>query len=194
MFKWIKEILSYGSGEFSGNGALPPIRTPPLPMPKVKPPKNVSEPVYAILKAWKEDPKRFIFSEEHNFESIYVNRPNQSLVQSEFYDVISGETFEFGINLVSTAVKDYSSLLFKPKFGDHRLYVCLGYILKSTPSWMTGTEVEYLENNILPYYKKRCERYIELIEYRKDRQRNQQNKLAQLTKQKERDRLMELYK
>lgn len=35
MFKWIKEILSYGSGEFSGNGALPPIRTPPLPMPKV---------------------------------------------------------------------------------------------------------------------------------------------------------------
>lgn len=195
MFKWIKEILSYGSGRgYEEGSTILPKAHNITPMPKVKPPKNVSEPVYAILKAWKEDPKRFIFSEEHGFESIYVNRPNQSLVQSEFYDVVSGETFEFGVDIQPTAVKDYSSLLFKSKFGDHKLYVCLGYILKSTPSWMTDAEVEYLENNILPYYKKRCERYIELVEYRKDRQRDQQNKLAKLTKQKERDRLMDLYK
>jgi hypothetical protein len=185
MFKWIKESLF---GDRSSEEYHPEHLVVKLP--------NISEPVYAILKAWKEDPKRFIFSEEHNFESIYVNvnRPNQSLVQSEFYDVVSGETFEFGVHIQHTAVKDYSSLLFKPKFGDHGLYVCLGYILKSTPSWMTDAEVEYLENNILPYYKKRCERYVELIEYRKDRQLNQQNKFAQLTKQRERDRLMELYK
>ena len=181
MFKWIKDILSHDSG------ALPPVRTPHMP-------KNVSEPVYAILKAWKETPKRFSFSTDFKYHDPCTTDSYDSYTTVKFYDKVSKESFDFYVRLEGNAIKDYDIFFRKPPLTTHKLYVALGYTLISSPSWMTKDEVEYLEKNIVSYYFKRCERYIELIEYRKDRQRSQQNKLAQLTKQKERERLMELYK
>lgn len=181
MFKWIKEILSYGGG------ALPTVRTPPMP-------KNISEPVYAILKAWKESPKRFSFSTDFKYHDPCTTGRYDSYTTVKFYDKVSKESFDFYVRLERNAIKDYDIFFINPPFTVHKLYVALGYTLISSPSWMTKDEVDYLEKNIVPYYSKRCERYIEIIEYRKDRQRSQQNKLAQLTKQKERNRLMELYK
>ena len=154
---------------------------------------DISEPVYAILKAWKEDPKRFIFSTDFKYFDPWSDWMD-SYTTVKFYDKISREGFDFYVRLTESANKAYDILFRSPPFTSHKLYVALGYTLISSPSWMTKDEVDYLEKNIVPYYVKRCERYIELIEYRKDRQRSQQHKLAQLTKQKERERLMELYK
>lgn len=193
MFKWVKSLFGSNRGYEEGSIVLPKVLNIP-PMPKVKPPKNVSEPVYAILKAWKDNPKRFSFSTDFKYCDPCTTGWYDSYTTAKFYDKVSLESFDFYIRLERNATKDYDIFFRKPPFTTHKLYVALGYTLISSPSWMTKDEVDYLEKNIVSYYIKRCERYIELIEYRKDRQRSQQNKLAQLTKQKERDRLMELYK
>ena len=200
MFKWIKESL-FGTnrGYEEGSTVLPKVDNI-LPTPKVKPLKgeDISEPVYAILKAWKEDPKRFVFHSLLDKDVLFTTNRIISLnINLSVQDFISSEIFDLSVELVNGALKYIKTPEFydtTETFGKHRVYPCLGIHINYGPSWITEDEIEYLKKQILPYYKKRCERYIELIEYRKDRQRNQQNKLAQLTKQKERDRLMELYK
>lgn len=156
---------------------------------------DISEPVYAILKAWKEDPKRFSFSTDFKyFDPIYATSLEDG-IKIRFYDKILKESIEFLVRLERYAVIKDASVFFKDSpFSSHKLYVAFGYDILLSPSWITQDEVDYLEKSIVPYYFKRCERYAELIEYRKDRQRCELEKRAQLTKEKERKRLMELYK
>ena len=136
---------------------------------------------------WKENPKRFSYKILDKPDLYSGGRSVEFITGISIKDKISKETFVLTVALRNAALKHH-------KLRNDPIYPCLDMLIFNFPSWMTREEGEYLENSILPYYKKRCERYIELIEYRKDRQRNHQNKLAQLTKQKERDRLMELYK
>lgn len=169
-----------------------------VPMPEVKPCKNsnISEPVYALIRAWEENPKRFNLS--YGIDPDFINNYNsaqQPITSIAVTDKKTSEVFGFGVVLDSPAWRDSSFWPeIYPYFGEHRLYPILGFRLMLKPSWITQDEVEYLIKTVTPYYLKRVNRYRDIVESRMDRSRKASELKSEIAKQKERDRLCEIYK
>lgn len=165
--------------------------------------KNISEPVFAMLNAWKQNPKRFLLTSKtsilglFNCDGIYSYRnyhktPSYSL---EVKDKESQEVFDFGIWLGSQSYSDaYNSTHFLySRFAKHRIYPVLDSKVYSKPSWMTQDELDFIIETVKPYYIKRVNRYRDIVESRIDRTRKANELKSEIAKQKERDRLTGVY-
>jgi len=163
--------------------------------------KNISEPVHAMLKAWTEDKERFTFSFTTDVPNFNDYRSHIS-VRATITDNKTKEWFEFTGHLskgyMYTDVMYFVHLTDKnyqyPTFGLEKLCVCDGISIFDYPRWMTADEVEYLKAQMFPYYQKRIARYRDIIKYRKERAENTSRRNSQIAKDKERNRLMEIYK
>lgn len=175
-----------------------------VPMPEVKPCKgsNISEPVHAMLKAWKDNPKRFKLSLDKSITSLwsdsikyhsYYSNPETELTIT---DREGKETFRFTLSLTSGSCADGYKLGYYKfiSFANHRIYPVLGSSVISKPAWMTDDEMDYIIKTVTPYYLKRVNRYRDIIESRMDRSRKASELKSEITKQKERQRLCEIYK
>lgn len=157
--------------------------------PKLKP-KAVSEPVYAMLKAWQEDKDRFTFTSR---VSIMGRNPNY--IDCVAVDTKTGEFFEFSgrpnSNHPHTVIVYVN---YAAKFARDKVCICDGVTISRYANWLTKEEVEYLKAEMFPYYQKRVARYRDIIKYRQERRENNSRRNSQIAKDKERKRLMEIYK
>lgn len=195
---WLKRIFcSQEDFNVHANG-LPKVSVE-IPMPKVKPTKgsDISEPVFAMLNAWKQDPKRFKVICKVNSTNIHtLSYGRNPTAELDVVDTKNPETFKFGLWLDWEAYKDMSSLMyhFLPFFGLHKIYPVLGCKVHYKPSWMTQDELDFIAKTVTPYYLKRVNRYRDIVESRIDRTRKASELKSEIAKQKERDRLVEIYK
>lgn len=161
--------------------------------------KSVSEPVFAMLNAWKHNPKRFKLAAKQNFLEIvnapYYRTPNWSISVT---DTHCGVVLDFVVRLETEAWRDinmnYYDSVFKRTFVQHQIYPVLGSEVCSKPSWMTSDEINFIISTVTPYYLKRVNRYRDIVESRIDRTRKVTELKSEIAKQKERDRLVEIYK
>lgn len=202
---WFKSLFGIGEKiETDYNG--PPLVKDFLPMPKVKlrNAKNISAPVFAMVSAWKENPKRFTFSSTTSVYNLfnwdggysYNNYRKTPRYDLEVRDNDSKEVFVFGVWLSSESYSDaYNSTHFLySRLIKHRIYPVLGSKVYSKPSWMTQDELDYIKEAIKPYYLKRVNRFRDIVESRLDRARKASEMKSEIAKQKERDRLTGVYK
>lgn len=157
--------------------------------------KGVSEPVYAMLKAWQEDKERFTFTFKVD---TYSNHRNPDFLSTTVTDTKTGEVFKF-LGRPSESYRHtvlvYSKYDTHPrKFAQDKICICNGISIFSYPNWLTMLEVEYLKSEMFPYYQKRVARYRDIIKYREERKQSNLKKSSQIAKDKERQRLMEVYK
>lgn len=199
MFKRIKELFNL-SGELDMSGWFDQMEAESkASMPKVKPPKgkDISEPVFAMLNAWKQNPKRFVLRLKLD-PDIYaeLNYHRKPLVKLYVSDTTSKEVFEFSLALGDASTNDIRCLayFFIPYFTQHKIYPVLGSSVQSKPSWMTQDELEFIIETVKPYYLKRVNRYKDIVESRIDRTRRANDLKSEIAKQKERDRLTGIYK
>jgi hypothetical protein len=160
---------------------------------------NISEPVHAILKAWKQNPKRFKFESKTDVIALvnapYYRTPNWDIsVKDTETDVV----LDFDVILENESWKDvnmnYYDVIFKRKVFQHKIYPVLGSKVNLKPAWMTQDEVDYIVRSVTPYYLKRVNRYRDIVESRIDRSRKASQLKSEIAKQKERQRLCEIYK
>lgn len=197
---WFKRLFGIGDKMETDNWGLPKVSCD-IPMPKVKPlkGKNISEPVFAMLNTWKQNPKRFVHSTTYDTSvifSITSQRSRQVNYEAIFTDKISGEVFKFYLKLKDSSVQDIWNRYWhshKQDFASHKVYPILGYILESKPSWMTQDEAEFVIETVKPYYLNRVNRYRDIVESRIDRTRKANELKSEIAKQKERDRLTGVY-
>ena len=158
-------------------------------------PRGVSEPVFAMLKAWQEDKDRFVFTFKVDRQN---DHRNLGYIKTVATDTKTDECFEFlGRSEDSyryTEVVYISHTTNIPRFGQDKLCICNGITIFSYPSWLTMLEVEYLKAEMFPYYQKRVARYRDIIKYREQRKVNTSRRNSQIAKYRERQRLMEVYK
>ncbi|WP_391560702.1 hypothetical protein [Robertmurraya sp.] len=206
MFKRIKEFFNL-SGELDMSGWFDQMEAESkASMPIVKPPKgkDISEPVFAMLNAWKQNPKRFKIKECQKFSDIYYNRwsttgscRNSVLWGLNVIDTQESVQLGFSVYLEWEAYSDISGDLcsiFGNWFGQHKVYPVLGGKVCSKPSWMTQDELEFITKTVTPYYLNRVNRYRDIVESRVDRTRKASELKSEIAKQKERQRLSEVYK
>lgn len=206
MFKRIKEFFNLG-GELDMDDWFDQMEAESeASMPKVNPPKgkNISEPVFAMLSVWKQNPKRFKIKECQKFSDIYYNRwsttgdyRNSMLWGLDVIDTQESVQLGFSVYLEWEAYSDISGGLcsiFGNWLGQHKVYPVLGSKVCSKPSWMTQDELEFITKTVTPYYLKRVNRYRDIVESRVDRTRKASELKSEIAKQKERQRLCEVYK
>lgn len=198
---WFKQLFGIGDKMQTDIDGLPYVQNL-VPMPDwYKPPtgKDISEPVYAMLNAWKKDPKRFKISPKQNFLEIvnapYHRTPNWSLSVT---DTKCGVVLDFVVRLEADTWRDinmnYYNSVFHRTFIQHQIYPVLGSEVCSKPSWMTADEMDFIISTVKPYYLKRVNRYRDIVESRVDRTRRANDLKSEIAKQKERQRLSEVYK
>lgn len=198
---WFKELFGVGDKSPCDEHGLPYVKDI-VPMPKVKPckpEKDISEPVYAMLNAWKQNPKRFKLTTKQNFLEIvnapYYRTPNWAISVT---DTQCSVVLDFVVRLETEAWRDinmnYYDSVFKRTFVQHQIYPVLGSEVGSKPSWMTSDEIKFIILTVTPYYLKRVNRYRDIVESRIDRTRKASELKSEIAKQKERDRLVEIYK
>lgn len=158
--------------------------------------KNISEPVFAMLSAWEDNPKRFKISNSINQEDFHSSRfyksPSAKLTVS---DLFSKEEFTFGLWLESDSWQDIGLMYHVvPWFGEHKLYPVLGCKVNYKPSWMTQDELDFIIETVKPFYLNRVNRYRDIVESRIDRTRKASELKSEIAKHKERDRLTGVYK
>lgn len=195
---WFKQLFGIEDKMETDQWGLPKV-TCDIPMPRVKQPKgkDISEPVFAMLNTWKQNPKRFktyIQMDQESFGGITIHRDNYATFV--VLDIVSNEKFSFGLYLGYEALKDIKSILyhFVPWFAAHRIYPVLGCKVSTKPAWMTQDELDFITETVQPYYLKRVERYKDIVESRIDRTRKAAELKSEIAKQKERDRLTGIYK
>lgn len=180
MINWIKGLFN--------------TETDDMGFPKMKA-KGVSEPVYAMLKAWQEDKERFTFSFKVDSQ---LDHRNAEFFSTVVTDTKTGEYFKFlgrPTESYRHTVVVYTNYGSPPrKFAQDKICICNGITIFSYPSWLTMLEVEYLKAEMFPYYQKRVARYRDIIKYREQRKENTSRRNSQIAKDKERQRLMEVYK
>lgn len=158
---------------------------------------NISEPIFAMLNAWKESPKRFVLTIDIKYTDLHTTSFYKSpSAKLSVWDSIGKEEFVFGLRLKSDSWNDISSIMYHhmPWFSAHRIYPVLGSSVSYKPSWMTQEELEFIIDSVKPYYLKRVNRYREIVESRIDRSRKASELKSEIAKQKERDRLVGIYK
>jgi len=159
--------------------------------------KDISEPVFAMLNAWKQNPKRFKVSIKLDGDVYgdvtYNRRPSATM---SVYDTDGKEEFVFLVWLKDAASSDMKALcwFFNRWFAQHTIYPILGMDVYGKPSWMTQGELDFIIETVKPYYLKRVNRYRDIVESRIDRTRKANEMKSEIAKQKERDRLMGVYK
>lgn len=201
MINWFEKLFGNGDNIPCDENGLPYVKDI-VPMPKVKPckpEKDISEPVYAMLNAWKQNPKRFKLTTKQNFLEIvnapYYRTPNWSISVT---DTQCNVVLDFVVRLDTEAWRDinmnYYDSVFKRTFVQHQIYPVLGSEVCSKPSWMTSDEIKFIISTVTSYYLKRVNRYRDIVESRIDRTRKASELKSEIAKQKERERLVEIYK
>lgn len=166
--------------------------------------KDISEPIFAMLNTWKENPKRFSLVSENlvysilNYDGVY-DYHNSQKTPSYYLMVVdqeSKESFNFGLWLGTQCYSDaYNSMHFMySRFAQHSIYPVLDSKVHTKPSWMTQDEMDLIIDTVEPYYLKRVNRYRDIVESRIDRTRKANERKSEIAKQKERDRLTGVYK
>lgn len=198
MINWIKSLF-VANGDMDMSGWFDQMEAESKPsVTKIEEPiKNISEPVFAMLNTWKQNPKRFktyIQMDQESFCGITIHRDNYATFV--VLDIVSNEKFSFGLYLGYEALKDIKSILyhFVPWFAAHRIYPVLDCKVSTKPTWMTQDELDFITETVQPYYLKRVERYKDIVESRIDRTRKAAELRSEIAKQKERDRLTGIYK
>lgn len=164
--------------------------------------KNISEPVFAMLNAWKQNPERFKLKLDKNIINLwsdsihsqgYYHNPTGEL---KVIDSQGQETFCFGLSLTTGSYSDGYTTAYHmfAKFAGHKIYPILGSNVLTKPSWMTQDELDFIIETVKPYYLKRVNRYRDIVESRIDRTRKANELKSEIAKQKERDRLTGVYK
>lgn len=198
---WFKRIFC-SQDDFNGHvdqWGLPSVENI-APMPKVKPPKadkDISEPVLAMLNAWKDSPKMFKLNLDKEVYHLWNESRSYGnpTAQLKVFDTQRKEAFYFSVSLGSESYSDgYQSVFYMFGFAQHKIYPVLGSNVTSKPSWMTQDELDLIIKTVKPYYLKRVERYRDIVESRMDRSRKASEMKSEIAKQKERDRLTGIYK
>lgn len=162
--------------------------------------RDISEPVFAMLNAWRQNPKRFKLILDKNISNLwhesiqsYYRNPTSNL---KVNDSEGKESFCFGLSLHTESYSDGYTTAYHmvAKFATHRIYPVLGCKVNYYPSWMTQDELDFIIDTVKPYYLKRVNRYRDIVESRIDRTRKASELKSEIAKQKERDRLVEIYK
>lgn len=164
--------------------------------------KNISEPVFAMLNTWKQNPKRFKLKLGKNISSLWSDSMHSPcyyrnpIGELKVIDSQGQETFCFGLSLTTGSYADGYTTAYHmfAKFASHKIYPVLGSNVLSRPSWMTQDELDFIIETVKPYYLKRVNRYRDIVESRIDRTRKASEMKSEIAKQKERDRLMGVYK
>lgn len=171
MFKWIKEILSYGSGRGyeEGSTILPELDTSLFaPMPKVKPCKgsDISEPVISFIECVRKNPKRF---------SVY----HDSFVTYHF--MLTKES-DHSFYAIRDNNLDRAWFIKGDRYFDNREVAAFKYIRGyEEASFLTSEEKEYLIQEISSIMNYRIERKAKLDKICADRRiRDIRNKLKDL--------------
>lgn len=146
---------------------------------------NIAEPVLSFVKAFKENPNRFKF----NIEEEGIEASSQFLYHHDIdvsicvFDSLTEERFSV------RGFRPYSFRYYAPAGGYTYEKLRLAYY----PSFLTRDEVQLIKNCVIDYFKARCNRYEELKNIRKDRERARQDALSEVNKRKERQRLIGVY-
>lgn len=160
--------------------------------------KNISEPVFAMLNAWRQNPKRFKLELDKSIISLWSDPPRYGIYygnptsELKVVDQQGHETFYFGLSLFSESYADGYTTAWN-MFTSHRIYPILGSEVNSKPSWMTQDELDLIIETVKPYYLKRVNHYRDIVESRIDRTRKASELKSEIAKQKERDRLTGVY-
>lgn len=195
---WFKKLFGIGDKMETDIYGLPYVKTGIL-MPEVKSTKgkDISEPVFAMLSTWQQNPKRFKLRVDKSIMSLwndtqygaYCGNPTSEL---KVIDPQGHETFYFGLSLFSESYADGYTTAWN-MFTSHRIYPILGSEVNSKPSWMTQDELDLIIETVKPYYLRRVNRYRDIVESRIDRTRKANELKSEIAKQKERDRLTGVY-
>jgi hypothetical protein len=164
MFKWIKEILSYGSGKLSEE-YNPEHLVVKLP--------NISEPVISFLKTVRENPKRFVVDQDCSY---YVVGSTCEIPNYRAYRIwdkkldkgwyVKGRLWLTNVCFISHSNKEG----FHPYSFEHA-------------SFLSEDEKEYLIKEISSIMNYRINRKAKLDKIRADRRiRDIRNKLKELYK------------
>lgn len=161
--------------------------------------KDISEPVFVMLNAWKQNPKRFVLKLDKDISNLWTDTIHSYENLSSGLKVIdseSQEAFYFELSLNTDSYSDGYTTTYHmfAKFAKHKIYPVLGSEAISRPSWMTQDELDFIVDTVKPYYLKRVNRYRDIVESRIDRTRRASEMKSEIAKQKERDRLMGVYK
>lgn len=164
MFKWIKEILSYGTGRGYEEGSTV--------LPKVKG-EDISEPVISFLKTVGENPKRFIVAEDYSWYTVSCASEIPNYKAYKIWDkkldkgwYVRGSKYSISSYFVSHSTIEG----FYPSYYEHAFF-------------LTGDEKEYLIKEISSIMNYRIDRKAKLDKIREDRRiRNTRNKLKELYK------------
>lgn len=154
--------------------------------------RGISEPVFSILKAWQEDKDRFTFKYK-----VTVPESFHSYIKIEVHvlDTETEEQFNYTGNL--TKGYTYTSAMYLMHgysgFGWDVLCPCDGVSIYDFPRWLTFSEIEYLKEQMFPYYQERVARYRDIIKYRSERKLKSAERNSQIAKDKERNRLTKIY-
>ena len=174
MINWIKNFFAKRNPHHAEYiWSLPETNTT-TPVPVVKPPKGISEPVLSIVKTfsekgrWKVTPCFDIFK-----ISLHRELPRFTVT-----DTSTGETFDL-----------YSNTYFYHYTTRFQFVVPDKVVRWGMPTWMTPVEGEYMKDVIQGYMEGVNERFKVL----KDRSESKDQKQSKVNQDKERNRLMNLY-
>lgn len=204
MFKWFKNLFKTDHlSKDIGKVILPTVENL-IPMPKVKQPKgkDISEPVWGIIRAFEENPKRFKFDMDRNPTPDYFWQDRYSQGTTGCYfrviDRITGESFNCSVSGLPTFTPNASKT-----FMSYRGYICaLGYALihsekiigKVHNGWITPDESDLLVETIGNQY---ADRIMKVFHYREAKETKEERAAAikkALDLVEERQRLCEVYK
>lgn len=168
MFKWIKDILSYGSGRAyeEGSTVLPKVLNIP-PMPKVKPCKgnDISEPVISFVECVRKNPKRFDVAKDTRWSYHCTTDNNCYKIWDKF---LAKGWYVREDNWVGNAY-------FIMSYGGRKCH--------TEAFFLTSDEKEYLIKEISSIMNYRVDRKAKLDKIRTDRRiRDTRNKLKELYK------------
>lgn len=189
---WFKQLF--------GIGDKLPLATHGLPY--VQKGKDISEPVLGIIRAFKENPKRFKFKDDGHPRPDYFRFDRYAGQTTGNYfcvlDTITGEKFFCSVSGLG-CLRIGDSRTFSSRFGN---LCALGFSLKKAKNligsvhneWLTKDEQELLVEVIGNHQRQRIIRATEWYEYKDAKE----ERLAKIQKAlelvKERQRLCEVYK
>lgn len=153
--------------------------------------KNISEPTLKLIRLFKENPKRFKFkySCEYNEESYLPPMTAENSINGKYADLsvlvfvtdnITQECFKYSLRCTYDVI-------------DHchgKKYLVTEYILCQRPGWMTTEEIALVEKVLKDYFTDRVNRYKNFTNRCEERAIRD----AQKDKDKERKRLVDIYK
>jgi len=192
------------SGYDRADNNLPPI-TKTVPMPKVKPPrayspgdityinKDISEPVFAIVKSIMNDKKRWEFW-AHGVKGGYgpavdINcyNPYDRYTACQLIDKETGTKLDFQAILIG-----YSSMIPTISWGN-KVYIDRDSDFYITNTWMTRPEKEYVISNLLAWWKWRIIKAEQFYKGKQERAEVRSKALQEKFATQERERLMKLF-